>query len=293
MGKSKSRSSPASVWQPQADALTGLYGRGEELLNHDPLNSNQMQANNMALGYAGSDQLSNVVGGTQNALNFALDPNNINNNPYFEGAVNAAIRPVTQNFQENVLSGNDDAAMSAGQFGSSRHGVADAIAGRDYMNQVGDISSQMAFNNYSAGMDRMGNAVNQAQGVANLGMLPSNILNNVGTTQQNAPWQQLQNYKGLVGNPTSLGGASKSTGDGSQQAELALGAMMLMSDRRLKKNIKQIGKYENGLNKYSFDYVWGEHSEGAMADEVEKVIPNAVFTHSSGYKMVDYSQVGV
>lgn len=62
------------------------------------------------------------------------------------------------------------------------------------------------------------------------------------------------------------------------------------SDRRLKTNIKHIGKTAGGLNVYSYDYVWGEPSIGVMADEVDH-IPGAVMTHSSGYKMVDYSKV--
>jgi hypothetical protein len=66
----------------------------------------------------------------------------------------------------------------------------------------------------------------------------------------------------------------------------------IFSDRRLKRNIVKIGKYLNGLAKYSFEYIWGEKSIGAMADEVEKLIPQAVMTHSSGYKMVNYAMIG-
>jgi hypothetical protein len=66
----------------------------------------------------------------------------------------------------------------------------------------------------------------------------------------------------------------------------------IFSDRRLKRNIVKIGTYINGLAKYSFEYIWGEKSIGAMADEVEKLMPQAVMTHASGYKMVDYAMVG-
>jgi len=71
---------------------------------------------------------------------------------------------------------------------------------------------------------------------------------------------------------------------------LAGTAASFFSDRRLKKNIKHIGKTAGGLNVYSFDYLWGDHAIGVMADEVEH-IPGAVKTHISGYKMVDYSKV--
>jgi len=68
---------------------------------------------------------------------------------------------------------------------------------------------------------------------------------------------------------------------------VTLGA--LMSDRRLKTNIKQEGE-AYGLPVYSFRYVWGEDSIGFMADEVEKVYPEAV-SEVGGYKMVDYKMI--
>lgn len=73
--------------------------------------------------------------------------------------------------------------------------------------------------------------------------------------------------------------------------QLGAAALMKYSDRRLKTNIKRIGTHALGIGKYSWDYVWGEHSEGVMADEVMKVMPMAVHYHPSGYKMVDYAML--
>jgi len=63
------------------------------------------------------------------------------------------------------------------------------------------------------------------------------------------------------------------------------------SDRRLKTNIKRIGTHRLGIGIYEFDYVWGEHAIGVMADEVKRVRPQAVTRHSSGYDMVDYGKL--
>lgn len=72
----------------------------------------------------------------------------------------------------------------------------------------------------------------------------------------------------------------------------------LFSDRRLKKNIQKVGT-ENGHNIYTWD--WAAQAErlgltgssrGVMADEVEKVMPEAI-KELSGYKTVDYSMIGV
>jgi hypothetical protein len=60
----------------------------------------------------------------------------------------------------------------------------------------------------------------------------------------------------------------------------------MFSDRRLKRNIKRIGE-RKGLSWYEFDYVWGQHSIGVMADEAPA---HAVSIHPSGFLMVDYSQ---
>lgn len=68
------------------------------------------------------------------------------------------------------------------------------------------------------------------------------------------------------------------------------GAFGGFSDRRLKTDIIAIGKADNGLTIYRYRYVDSpEFHLGFMADEVEKVVPEAVTEHESGYKMVDYN----
>ena len=66
----------------------------------------------------------------------------------------------------------------------------------------------------------------------------------------------------------------------------AAGMAGMMSDRRLKKNIVKVGE-RNGVNWYEFDYIWGQHAYGVMADEV----PHAASVHESGFLMVDYRKV--
>ena len=75
------------------------------------------------------------------------------------------------------------------------------------------------------------------------------------------------------------------------------GSAMMMSDIRLKENIKAIGVMDNGLTLYSFEYVDEIKSHplagdgihvGVMAQEVEQVFPYAVKTLDDGYKVGDY-----
>jgi len=65
------------------------------------------------------------------------------------------------------------------------------------------------------------------------------------------------------------------------------------SDRRLKKNIKLIGKSPSGLKVYAFEYIdkfFGEYIyQGVMSDE----IPSSAVINNGGYDRVDYSKIDV
>ena len=68
----------------------------------------------------------------------------------------------------------------------------------------------------------------------------------------------------------------------------AMGAMMF-SDSRLKKIVAKIGE-KNGMGWYLFKYLGSNAMyEGAIAQEVQKVKPEAVKQHANGFLMVDYA----
>lgn len=67
----------------------------------------------------------------------------------------------------------------------------------------------------------------------------------------------------------------------------------LFSDIRLKEDIRRVGMTDDGLPVYTYRYKGQPETHmGVMAQEVEQVKPEAVLEHPSGYKMVDYSQIG-
>lgn len=72
------------------------------------------------------------------------------------------------------------------------------------------------------------------------------------------------------------------------------GALLgLLSDRRAKKDIKKVGKTDDGLNIYTYKYKGGEDTHmGVMAQEAEKKHPEAVKTGPDGYKRVNYGLLG-
>jgi hypothetical protein len=72
------------------------------------------------------------------------------------------------------------------------------------------------------------------------------------------------------------------------------------SERRIKENIVRIGDHPLGFGLYLFDYrpefraQWGHGRQfGVMIDEVEPVMPEAVFGQPDGCKLVDYSLLGI
>lgn len=73
------------------------------------------------------------------------------------------------------------------------------------------------------------------------------------------------------------------------------GKMLMMSDRRSKRDIRRIGELQNGLPWYEFNYLTDRADapvrEGVMSDDVRKVLPDAVVTGENGYDMVDYAKV--
>lgn len=67
-------------------------------------------------------------------------------------------------------------------------------------------------------------------------------------------------------------------------------AATFWSDRRLKRDIKRIGKLPNGLGVYSYRYTWSDDEEvGLLADEVAAVRPWAVHREGS-HDMVNYAE---
>jgi len=64
-------------------------------------------------------------------------------------------------------------------------------------------------------------------------------------------------------------------------------AAFMFSDRRLKSNIKRVGTHAIGVGVYDFTMM-GVEQRGVIAQEVQKVRPDLVRRHASGYLTVNY-----
>ena len=68
-------------------------------------------------------------------------------------------------------------------------------------------------------------------------------------------------------------------------------AGLLASDVRVKENIKPVGRLDNGLKVYVFNFVGDDVPQiGLLAQEVQKLHPEAVFEDEQGLLRVDYAK---
>ncbi|MEP2891144.1 tail fiber domain-containing protein [Tateyamaria sp.] len=80
---------------------------------------------------------------------------------------------------------------------------------------------------------------------------------------------------------------------GSNGASAAAGNVGF-SDANLKTDIQKIGTTAHGLPLYNFRYIGGDQLfEGVMAQDVLKVVPEAVVQSAYGFYAVDYGMLGI
>lgn len=177
----------------------------------------------------------------------------------------------------NMLSGYPSMGMQASSNGAGFGGMGLTIAN----NGLAGAGNAMNFMN--AGLAGMNAGYGMAGQMA--GQMGSNATNMFGAQ---ANYQNQQDQIAASNNPfAALLGAG---------ATLGAAGIGKYSDRRLKKDIKLVGRDERtGLNLYEFAYIDGSGKRfiGVMADEVEKVDPGAVFAMPDGFKAVNYHRLGL
>jgi hypothetical protein len=172
--------------------------------------------------------------------------------------------------------------------------------------QSGQLSNQASNQQLAQNQAIQQNDLNILQALRTGAQLNTANLPAVGVSQP----AQLANWQGadMLGAATAKGQYDQSMYNAqlaaqSQMVSAGIGAAgalggagigaAVKSDRRLKKNIKRIGTHVLGIGLYTWDYLWGEPFAGVMADEVEQVMPEAIVMHPSGFKMVNYSMLGL
>lgn len=238
-----------------------------------------MQSTNTGTGY--TPQVGQIAG--QNLTPYT--------NPYETQVVNQSLADIERSrlMQQNQLGAQ---ASSAGAFGGSRQGIAEAETNRAFADQASRTASNLRLSGYQNAQQLAGQdigrqmqadqfGVQQRLGAASqLGQLSNQAFTTGQTIQQNQQQQGLmqqglqqvlidaarRQYDGYTGAPAAslalplaaLGSVpNQSTTTQSKNAGLfdylSLGASLFASDIRLKTNIKPLGK-EDGHNVYSWDW---------------------------------------
>lgn len=175
----------------------------------------------------------------------------------------------------NAISGGTAAQAQLAQTGLANQGQQAQLYTQQYQEPLSLYSSLMSGTQPTLPQF---SGVNQSQAA------PTNVLG----AYQNAYQGNLNSYNAQVGSANSA-----MSGGMGLLGNLGMAAATYFSDRRLKKNIKQVSTLKNGLPWYSFEYLWENVKRfGVMADEVMHVLPNAVHRDASGFYMVDYSLLG-
>ena len=116
--------------------------------------------------------------------------------------------------------------------------------------------NQSFFNNY----------LQQLAGLSGLGLQAGGLVANTG-------------QKSTGGGPSTAGSIASTIG----------GIASIFSDRRLKRDIKKLEEYPDGLGIYAFRYVMNtKRVIGVMADEVARLRPWALGPDRAGYATVNY-----
>ena len=189
-------------------------------------------------------------------------------------------------FQESVRQGEEALLQRASATGGLRGGnIQGALA-----QFRPALLNQALEQQYSrlGGMTQLGQRSAAGVGAAGMetGTNVANLLSQQGAALAGGELGQAKAYGQVLNMPAQFLGMQYGAG-----GKAGMGFSNMFSDRRLKKNIKQISTRPDGLNVYEFDYIWGGGRQiGLMAQEVQTIYPGAV-SESGGFLMVDYSKV--
>lgn len=274
VGKSESDSSSQSsfnqdVWPTQSSALQKLYNNasgvfdrtnrlikreGRDVANYMDSISEDANPTWQSQLQGGAYQNMGLQNALMNSLNQSL------NNPSNMSQINAMIMGGEGNnyadaMKEQYLQDADMAherlmsnltlgAVDAGQSGSSRHGIAQALGTESIAKELQRNLAETGFNSFDADLDRklkiaemadqntlarqnlMSNMIGQQNATTQNALNTSPIIQNLGMgtfAPYMMPWQVMGNYANVLGQPTVLGSGNMAGSSDSKGFSLAGG----------------------------------------------------------------------
>jgi len=219
-------STSTSPWEPQQEPLKFGFKEARNLYESDapeyysgqnyisPSNATQL-----AIGLQGQRALAGdpLTQQAQDVNSATLDGAFLSaGNPYLQNSIDSASRGMSRNFMNSVQPGIDSQFEMAGRYGSNAQATQSDMAQENLAQGLGDISSNMSYQNYSDERGRMENAMGAAQGLDQADYNSISQLGRAGTAQegyqqtalsadmdkwnfnQTQPYDKLQNYMATV-----------------------------------------------------------------------------------------------
>jgi hypothetical protein len=278
---------------PTWTSTTSLNDVGTQLLNNQ-------NAASLGLG----STINAALGRTQQTMGQGFNPNlpstGLNPGQSYQDAYMQRLAPQIQQGREAFDVKMADMGIPVGSEAYNRASLAQG-------QKENDLLAAATTQGFGTGLQANQQAYNQAMTNYNL---PLNTLSSLRTGAQvqnptfvNAPQQATTAGADLLGATQAGYNAQLGASNAANAAQsnfnsglMGLGGagIMAFSDIRAKENIELVGNV-NGFNVYEFDYKpefkdiagYGRFI-GVMAQEIEAVRPDAVFTRPDGYKMVNY-----
>ena len=263
-----------------------------------------------------SGQLANIANQTYDTATAAAYAN-----PYENQVISGALTDLGEAYGQSRKAMSAQ-AIGSGAFGGERQGIENVLGQERYLDSVADTSARLRQAGFESGANRfmadraaqMSGATTQlgalqsaSQGLQAFGQSARGI-EQAGLAEgyrdfieeREYPAGQIRQMVGaLSGAPIRSYGEERSGSVGTpvagpsifgQVAGAALAGAQFMSDIRLKKDIKLVGKSPKGIKIYNFKYIGDNKTyQGVMAHQV----PQAATANEFGYLTVDYSKLDV
>lgn len=175
-----------------AASVPQRYG-GSTIAGFDPSQEEGQQA---ALGAAGSQDALAKQGldATRFLTSTIWDPKT---NPALQGAIDAAVRPITTNYQQVVKPGIRDEFQGAGQqFGGSRRFNTEDLGAGQYLTAVGDTASKLTQDQYANNLNAYVRALGLLPQTQDAQLAGARTRSAVGDVRQNLAQQRLNEQVG-------------------------------------------------------------------------------------------------
>lgn len=154
---------------------------GQMVAGFDPTQlAGQQSIINAAQGGA-TDVASAALAASQFFLGPGLDPQT---NPFLQSAIEAATRPITENLTRSALPNIRGEAITSGQFGGSRQGIAEGLATSGASQAIGDVAGTLSSQGFQTALEAGTRALGLAPATAALQFLPGGALSAVGAERQ-------------------------------------------------------------------------------------------------------------